>query len=87
MHARKPFPVKLTTLLLCLSAAAARAGDADLNIPPLDKVAFDGLWGVTGMQLMYMGIVMCAIGAIFGRAQRLRSLCPSLGNQLAARKH
>jgi len=73
MHARTPFPAKLTTLLLCLSAAAARAGDADLNIPPLDKVAFDGLWGVTGMQLMYMGIVMCAIGAIFGLVQYMQT--------------
>ena len=73
MHARTPFPAKITTLLLCLSAAAARAGDADLNIPPLDKVAFDGLWGVTGMQLMYMGIVMCGIGAIFGLVQYMQT--------------
>jgi K(+)-stimulated pyrophosphate-energized sodium pump len=67
MHARTLLPAKLTTFLLCLSAAAAaRAGDADLQIPPLTTVKFDGLWGVTGIQLMYMGIVMCAIGAIFG---------------------
>jgi K(+)-stimulated pyrophosphate-energized sodium pump len=67
MHARTLLPAKLTTFLLCLSsAAAARAGDADLQIPPLNTVKFDGLWGVTGYELMYMGIVMCAIGAIFG---------------------
>ena len=73
MHARKLFPATLTMLLFCLSAAAARAGDADLNIPPLDKVAFDGLWGVTGIQLMYMGIVMCAVGAIFGLVQYVQT--------------
>jgi K(+)-stimulated pyrophosphate-energized sodium pump len=67
MHARTLLPAKLTTFLLCLTAAgAARAGDADLQIPPLNTVKFDGLWGVTGYELMYMGIVMCAIGAIFG---------------------
>ena len=38
MHARKHLPAKLTTLLFCLSAAAARAGDADLKIPPLTDV-------------------------------------------------
>ena len=69
MHARKILPAKLTTLLLCLSAAAARAGDADLKIPPLTAIRFDTLWGVSGMQLMYMGILMCAIGAAFGIVQ------------------
>jgi K(+)-stimulated pyrophosphate-energized sodium pump len=54
---------------LFLSAAALHASEADLKIPPLDTVKFDGLWGITGIQLMYMGIVICAIGAIFGLVQ------------------
>jgi len=69
MHPRKSLPAKLTALTLCLSAAAARANDADLNIPAFDQVKFDGLWGITGMQLMYLGIVMCAIGTLFGLVQ------------------
>ncbi len=69
MHARKLLPAKLTTFLLFLSAGALHASEADLKIPPLDTVKFDGLWGITGIQLMYMGIVMCAIGAIFGLVQ------------------
>jgi len=73
MHARKLLPAKLTMLLFCLSAAAARAGDADLNIPSLTQVKFDGLWGVTGFQLMYMGIVMCGVGAIFGLVQYMQT--------------
>ncbi len=73
MHARKILPAKLTTLLLCLSAAAARAGDADLKIPPLVTVKFPGLGGVTGMQLMYVGLVMCIIGAMFGVWQYLQT--------------
>ncbi|HUC86104.1 MAG TPA: sodium-translocating pyrophosphatase, partial [Candidatus Acidoferrales bacterium] len=73
MHASKHLPAKLTTLLLCLSAAAARAGDADLKIPPLDTVKFSGLGGVTGVQLMYMGLVMCGIGALFGLWQYMQT--------------
>ena len=73
MHARKILPAKLTTLLFCLSAAAARAGDADLKIPPLTTVKFPGLGGVTGMQLMYMGLVICVIGALFGVWQYMQT--------------
>ncbi len=73
MHARKPLSAKLPTLLLCLAAAAARAGDADLNIPSLTNVKFDNLGGVTGIELMYAGIVMCAIGALFGVWQYMQT--------------
>jgi K(+)-stimulated pyrophosphate-energized sodium pump len=60
--------VALATVFLT-STAALHASEADLKIPPLDTVKFDGLWGVTGIQLMYMGILMCVIGAIFGLVQ------------------
>jgi len=45
------------------------ASEADIKIPPLDTVKFDGLFGVSGVALMYFGILMCAIGAIFGLVQ------------------
>ena len=73
MHARKILPAKLTTLVLLLSAAGLHASDADLKIPPLDSVTFDGLGGVSGYTLMYLGIVMCAIGAAFGLVQYLQT--------------
>ncbi|MGA2245647.1 MAG: sodium-translocating pyrophosphatase [Verrucomicrobiota bacterium] len=73
MHATRHLPTKLTTLLVCLAAATARAGDADLNIPPLTTVRFDSLRGVTGIQLMYLGLVMCGIGALFGVWQYLQT--------------
>ncbi|HWD19509.1 MAG TPA: sodium-translocating pyrophosphatase [Verrucomicrobiae bacterium] len=44
----------------------AMASEADIHIPDLRAVKFDGLGGVTGYQLMYFGILMCVIGAIFG---------------------
>jgi K(+)-stimulated pyrophosphate-energized sodium pump len=50
-------------------AGGAFASEADIKIPPLDTVRFDGLFGVSGVALMYFGIFMCAIGAIFGLVQ------------------
>jgi K(+)-stimulated pyrophosphate-energized sodium pump len=55
------------------SSAGLHAGEADLKIPSFDTVKFDGLFGVTGFQLMYMGILMCAIGAIFGLVQYMQT--------------
>ncbi len=69
MHARKILPAKLTMLLLCLSAASSQASDANINIPDLKAVTFDGLGGVGGFALMYFGIAMCAVGATFGLFQ------------------
>jgi len=69
MHYRKL--LTSTTLLAVLLAPAnhLHAGEADLKIPPLELVKFDGLFGVTGTTLMYLGILMCAIGAVFGLMQ------------------
>jgi len=50
-------------------AFGARASEADIKIPDLTQVKFDGLGGVTGVALMYFGIVMCVIGAVFGLVQ------------------
>jgi K(+)-stimulated pyrophosphate-energized sodium pump len=45
------------------------AGEADINIPDLTGVKFAGLGGVSGTTLMYLGIGVCFIGAIFGLVQ------------------
>src|SRR5436189_4442762 len=55
-----------TTLL---AATGVNASEADIHIPPLDTVKFGGLGGVSGITLMYLGIVICAIGAVFGLVQ------------------
>src|SRR5512136_1914087 len=52
-----------------LASTGVYASEADINIPDLTQVKFDGLGGMSGMALMYFGIVMCAIGAIFGWVQ------------------
>ncbi len=54
---------------LILSATGVFASEADIKIPPLDEVKFAGLGGISGVTLMYLGIVICAIGAIFGLVQ------------------
>jgi len=56
-------------IVLALGALRASAGDSDIIIPDLTQVKFDGLGGVHGSTLMYLGIVICAIGAIFGWVQ------------------
>ncbi len=45
------------------------ASEADIHIPDLTQVKFDGLGGVSGSTLMYLGIVICVIGAAFGLVQ------------------
>jgi K(+)-stimulated pyrophosphate-energized sodium pump len=50
-------------------ASGTLASEADIKIPPLDEVKFAGLGGMTGLALMYWGIVICAIGAVFGLVQ------------------
>src|SRR5258705_3880402 len=47
----------------------AFASEADIHIPDLSAVRFEGMGGVSGSTLMYLGIVICAIGAVFGLVQ------------------
>src|SRR6185437_4827500 len=63
----------LLPLCLFASASSAFASDADINIPDLTTVKFSGLGGVSGISLMYFGIVMCAIGAVFGLWQYVQT--------------
>jgi K(+)-stimulated pyrophosphate-energized sodium pump len=50
-------------------AGSALAGEADIKLPDLNLVKFDTLGGLSGVALMYAGIVICVIGAIFGLVQ------------------
>ena len=64
----------LTMALLTLAGTAgAIAGEADIKIPDLSSVKFDGLGGISGSMLMYLGIVMCAIGSAFGLLQYVQT--------------
>src|ERR1043166_2088103 len=62
--------VRIVLLFLTvLASTAAYASEADIKIPPLDAVRFQGLGGISGAALMYLGIVICFIGAAFGLVQ------------------
>lgn len=54
------------TLFLCLFSQTAQASEIDLKIPLLD-VEYN-FWGhaVTGSQILLYGLVVCALGIIFG---------------------
>src|SRR5262245_52129101 len=56
----------LSILGLLFLAASAVAGEADLNLPPLSEVHFNALGGISGYAILYAGLVVCVIGALFG---------------------
>ena len=68
---------KLPWIIILISLFAAVknsfAGEADIHIPDLESVKFAGLGGMTGHTLMMLGIVVCAIGALFGIVQYLQT--------------
>ncbi|HTV76579.1 MAG TPA: sodium/proton-translocating pyrophosphatase, partial [Candidatus Baltobacteraceae bacterium] len=76
MHKNKLRSLSLIAAAFLGATGSLHAGEADLKIPGLDQVKFDGLVGMSGVTLMYLGIVVCAVGAIFGlwQYQRTKSL-------------
>lgn len=69
MRNTKKLPWLLILICLSLFTSTTFAGEADIKIPDLAGVHFSGLGGVGGVTLMYFGIAMCVIGAIFGLVQ------------------
>ena len=51
-------------------APCALASEADINLPDLKQVTFNG--NINGTTLMYVGLLVCVIGAIFGLVQYLQ---------------
>jgi K(+)-stimulated pyrophosphate-energized sodium pump len=52
-------------LALMTLGANAFAGDADINLPPLQDVTFFG-GSLSGHALLYLGLACCVIGSLFG---------------------
>jgi K(+)-stimulated pyrophosphate-energized sodium pump len=64
------YRVGLALLFITLMAATGvQASEADIHIPDLTQVQFPGLGGMAGSTLMYIGILICFVGAIFGLVQ------------------
>ncbi|MCX8156120.1 MAG: sodium-translocating pyrophosphatase [Verrucomicrobiae bacterium] len=62
-----------TLVLTGLGAATAAASEASLVLPDLRTVSFPALGGATGYSLMLAGILVCALAAVFGIWQYLRT--------------
>jgi K(+)-stimulated pyrophosphate-energized sodium pump len=58
------------SLLLALVGVPAFASEADIVLPPLEKVTFN-IFGteVLGVYFMYFGLVVCFVGLVFGLIQ------------------
>ena len=69
MHKTKSLLPALISVALLGSASGLHASEADIKIPTLTTVTFDGLFGISGVWLMYFGIAMCAVGVMFGLVQ------------------
>ena len=61
---RKPFKLALmAALAIVASAAPTFASEAELVLPDLASVSF---FGMTGWNLLFLGLFVCAAGALFG---------------------
>jgi K(+)-stimulated pyrophosphate-energized sodium pump len=80
---------KISKYLVALAALVsftpgAFAGEADIKIPDLTGVKFDGLGGIHGTTLMYLGLVVCVLGAIFGLVQYFQTKALAVHESMAS---
>src|SRR6266542_6226797 len=75
------------SLLVFGLAPTLFASEADIKIPDLSQVAFNGLGGVSGSMLMYLGIGICAIGAAFGLVQYMQTKALPVHESMAKVSH
>ena len=66
---RRIAPLMLASLFVMLLAGAAFAGEADIILPDLSKVSFTIFGGLSGLSIMYFGLIVCVIGLIFAMLQ------------------
>ncbi|MEI8044394.1 MAG: sodium-translocating pyrophosphatase, partial [Verrucomicrobiota bacterium] len=59
----------LLLFITLLASTGVYASESDIVIPDLTTVKFNGLGGVSGVSLMYLGLVICLVGAAFGLVQ------------------
>ena len=83
----KSWQLGAAAILAAASTSSLRAGEADIKIPDLTHVRFDGLGGVSGLTLMYLGIVICAIGAAFGLIQYTQTKALQVHSSMASVSH
>lgn len=75
-------------LLLTIGLASQlSASEADIKIPDLSTVKFAGLGGASGHTLMMLGILVCAVGTLFGVWQYLQTKSLPVHESMAKVSH
>jgi K(+)-stimulated pyrophosphate-energized sodium pump len=69
MTVKKVFSAALLLCIVMLLASPVLAGEADIILPPLDEVQFGVFGGISGVSLMYLGLLICIVGLIFAIIQ------------------
>jgi K(+)-stimulated pyrophosphate-energized sodium pump len=69
MRNNKSWTWVVLVFVTLLATAGAYASESDIHIPDLTAVKFDGLGGMKGETLMYLGLFICLLGAAFGLVQ------------------
>jgi K(+)-stimulated pyrophosphate-energized sodium pump len=68
-HSAHCVGLRVAALIALTVVPGVYASESDIVIPSLDTVRFAGLGGVSGATLMYLGLLICLIGAVFGVVQ------------------
>jgi K(+)-stimulated pyrophosphate-energized sodium pump len=87
MRTLKSWQLGVAAFLAAAFSSSLHAGEADIKIPDLTHVRFEGLGGISGEMLMYLGIVMCAIGAVFGLVQYTQTKALQVHSSMAGVSH
>ena len=87
MNRRRISWVTAGLFLLMLSGATALGSEADIKIPDLSVVEFDGLWGISGKALMFLGMLVCGVGAAFGLVQYRQTKALPVHDSMAKVSH
>jgi K(+)-stimulated pyrophosphate-energized sodium pump len=62
--------IRLIVSLIAFSCASSVfAGEADINLPSLHDVRFSTFGGLSGYTILYFGLAVCVLGALFGLVQ------------------
>jgi K(+)-stimulated pyrophosphate-energized sodium pump len=84
----KPSSIKrLIIFLLALTGPALMASEANIKVPDLRQVTFDGLGGIGGVTLMYWGILICLLGGVFGLVQYWQTKALPVHDSMARVSH
>ena len=65
MSSKRGLFVLLLTFVLALLGSPVLAGEADIVLPDLSKVQFSAFGGMSGISIMYFGLLVCIVGLIF----------------------